>query len=69
VAAGIDKFPALLEELARRGWSDQELANVAGGNLLRVTAQAKRVSAKARVTRPPSNATIAVFDAPVAAPR
>ena len=65
---GVDKFPALLEELARRGWSDSELAKVAGGNLLRVMTQAERVSAKARATRPPSSATIAALDA-TAAPR
>ena len=61
---GVDKFPALLEELARRGWSDAELAKVAGGNLLRVMAQAERVSARLRATRPPSSATLAALDAP-----
>ena len=32
----VGSFPNLLVELARRGWTDQELAKVAGGNLLRV---------------------------------
>ena len=53
---GVDKFPALLQELARRGWSDAELAKVAGGNLLRVMGQAERVSVRLRTTRSPSTA-------------
>jgi membrane dipeptidase len=64
---GVDKFPALLEELARRGWSDAELAKVAGANLLRVLRQAETVSAHLRVARPPSPATVAALDG-VAAP-
>ena len=52
----VDKFPALLEELARRGWSDAELAKVAGANVLRVLSQAESVSARLRAARPPSAA-------------
>ena len=59
---GVDKFPALLEELARRGWSDAQLAKVAGANLLRVLRQAEAVSAHLRVARPPSAATLAALD-------
>jgi membrane dipeptidase len=59
---GVDRFPALLQELARRGWSDADLAKVAGGNLLRVMSQAEAVSARLREERPPSNATIAGLD-------
>jgi membrane dipeptidase len=59
---GVDRFPALLQELARRGWGDADLAKVAGGNLLRVMSQAEIVSAQLRKERPPSNATIAVLD-------
>lgn len=32
----VSKFPALLEELARRGWSDSDLKKLAGENFLRV---------------------------------
>jgi membrane dipeptidase len=59
---GVDKFPALLQELARRGWSDAELAKVAGGNLLRVFAAAEAVSARLSST-PPQTAGIAELDA------
>jgi membrane dipeptidase len=41
----VSTFPALLAELARRGWSDEHLARLAGGNLLRVL---RRVEATAR---------------------
>jgi membrane dipeptidase len=64
---GVDKFPALLQELARRGWSDQDLAKVAGANLLRVMGQAERVSAQLRAARPPSTATLAGLDGAAAA--
>ena len=41
----VGAFPAVLVELARRGWSDRELAMVAGGNLLRVMRQVEQVAA------------------------
>jgi membrane dipeptidase len=61
---GVDKFPALLQELARRGWSDADLAKVAGGNLLRAMAQAESVSARLRAARSPSRATLEALDGP-----
>jgi membrane dipeptidase len=64
---GVDKFPALLEELARRGWSDAELAKVAGANLLRVMREVEAVSARLRAARPPSSATVAALDGVAAA--
>jgi membrane dipeptidase len=48
----VDKYPALLEELAHRGWSDEELAKVAGANVLRVMSQAEAVSARLRSAAP-----------------
>jgi membrane dipeptidase len=59
---GVDHFPALLQELERRGWSDAELAKVAGDNLLRVLSQAEAVSARLRSTRLPSRATLEALD-------
>ena len=49
---GVDKFPALLEELARRGWSDADLARVAGANALRVLTAAEAVSSRLRAAEP-----------------
>jgi membrane dipeptidase len=59
---GVDRFPALLQELARRGWSDADLAKIAGGNLLRVMSQAEAVSARLRKERPPSTAGLSRLD-------
>ena len=53
---GVDKYPALLAELARRGWSDEDLAKVAGANVLRVMAEAEAVSARLRAQRGASEA-------------
>jgi membrane dipeptidase len=64
---GVDKYPALLAELARRGWSDADLAKVAGGNALRVLARAEEVSVRLRASRGPSTATLAL-DGPARAP-
>ena len=33
---GVEDYPALFAELIRRGWSDKNLAKLAGGNVLRV---------------------------------
>ncbi|MCX6545977.1 MAG: dipeptidase [Acidobacteria bacterium] len=60
---GVDKFPALLAELMRRGWSDADVAKVAGENLLRVFAEAEAVAARL-AARPASGATIAALDHP-----
>jgi membrane dipeptidase len=53
---GVDCYPALLAELMRRGWTDADVAKVAGSNLLRVLAAAEQVSAKLRITRAASEA-------------
>ncbi|HUA89979.1 MAG TPA: dipeptidase [Steroidobacteraceae bacterium] len=57
---GVDKYPALLRELARRGWSDQDLAAVAGANVLRVLRGAEAVSVRLRAASGPSQARLAV---------
>ena len=45
---GVQDYPRLFAELIRRGWSDQNLAKLAGGNVLRVLRQAEAVSASMR---------------------
>ena len=60
---GVDKYPALLAELARRGWSDADLAKVAGGNILRVMAGVEQTS-RQLASQPPSTATLAQLDGP-----
>jgi membrane dipeptidase len=50
-------YPLLFAELIRRGWSDSDLAKLAGGNLLRVLRQAEAVSA-AMKDDAPSMATL-----------
>ena len=60
---GVDKYPALFRELARRGWSDEDLAKLAGGNLLRVMQRVEQVAAVMR-TEPSLNATVDKMDRP-----
>ena len=56
------EYPALLVELARRGWSDDELAKVAGGNMLRVMREAEAAARQLQQTERPSSATIEKLD-------
>jgi membrane dipeptidase len=56
---GVDKYPDLLVELMRRGWSDGEVAKVAGANVLRVMADCEHVAATLRSQQPSE----AVFEA------
>jgi membrane dipeptidase len=60
---GVESYPALLRELARRGWSDSDLAKLAGGNVLRVMSRVEQVSASMS-SEPPLNATIEQLDKP-----
>ncbi len=50
-------FPSLLIELMRRGWSDADVAKVAGENVLRVMSAAEKVSARLRSQRAASEAS------------
>ena len=53
---GVDGYPLLFAELARRGWSDGDLAKLSGGNVLRVMEAVEDV-AKAMAGLPPVDAT------------
>ena len=59
----VSKFPMLIAELARRGWSDADLRKLAGENVLRAFKQAEVASARVRKERPASIATIQQLDA------
>jgi len=58
----VSKYPAVFAELARRGWTDADLKKLAGGNVLRVLAQAEQVAKRLQRQRPPSTATIEQLD-------
>jgi membrane dipeptidase len=55
---GVNRYPALLAELMRRGWTDEDVGKVAGGNLLRVMKSVEKVAAKLH-SKPPSEASLA----------
>jgi membrane dipeptidase len=55
-------YPRLLAELARRGWSDEDLGRLASGNVLRAMRQAEEVAVRLRAARPASTATIETTD-------
>jgi membrane dipeptidase len=60
----VSGYPRLLAELARRGWSDDDLGRLTSGNALRVLRQAEEVAARLQKARPASTATIEALDHP-----
>jgi membrane dipeptidase len=48
----VSGYPLLFAELIRRGWSDAEMAKLAGGNVLRALRQAEAVAASMKNERP-----------------
>ena len=55
----VSTYPALLAEMMRRGWSDADVAKLAGGNVLRAMERAEAVAASLKDT-PPETATCVV---------
>lgn len=53
---GVDGYPLVFAELARRGWTDADLAKLSSGNILRVMERVEAV-AKAMAGQPPIDAT------------
>ena len=49
---GVEDYPGLFAELIRRGWSDANLAKLAGGNVLRALRGAEAVAVSMRNTPP-----------------
>jgi len=58
----VSKYPDLLLELANRGWSDENLAKLAGGNMRRVIEAVEGVSSELKQFRGPSLKTIEGLD-------
>jgi membrane dipeptidase len=52
----VGRFPHLVAELVRRGWSDANLAKLVGGNIVRVLAEAEEVAVRLQRERPASTA-------------
>jgi membrane dipeptidase len=49
---GVDRYPLLFAELISRGWSDTNLAKLAGGNFLRALRRAVAVAASTKGVQP-----------------
>ncbi len=60
----VSRFPSLLAELLRRGYSEGEVADIAGLNVLRVMREAERVSWGLQRDRPASDAKADLLDSP-----
>jgi membrane dipeptidase len=60
----VSRFPALIAELLRRGYTDADVRLIAGGNILRVMRVAEDAAARLQASRPPSEATIEELDGP-----
>jgi membrane dipeptidase len=60
----VSRFPALVAELLRRGYTDADVRLIAGGNVLRVMREAEAEAARLQASRPPSEATIEELDGP-----
>ncbi len=58
----VSKFPQLFAELIQRGWKDEELKKLAGGNVLRAFRTAEVTAARLRKTRQPSTKSIEELD-------
>lgn len=56
----VSRYPALFAELLDRGWSEPDLVQLAGANILRVLRHAEDTAREAQSRRGPSLATIAV---------
>ncbi|MBE3076379.1 MAG: dipeptidase [Actinobacteria bacterium] len=50
----VSKYPGLIAELLRRGYKDDEITKIIGGNILRVMREAEKVSRRLQSERGPS---------------
>ena len=58
----VSTYPDLFVELLKRGYSDDEVAKIAGKNLLRVMREVETIAAAEQRKRPPSDALIEEID-------
>jgi membrane dipeptidase len=58
----VSTYPALLVELLKRNYSDNDIAKIAGGNILRVMRDVELAAERIAKQRPPSTVTIRDFD-------
>ena len=58
----VSSYPALFVELLKRGYSDDDIAKIAGGNILRVMRDVELVAERIAKQRLPSMVTIQDFD-------
>ena len=58
----VSRFPFLIAELLRRGWSDKSVIGVAGGNFLRVFREVEDKGEQLRETQQAAVGTIKDFD-------
>jgi membrane dipeptidase len=65
----VSRYPSLTAELLRRGYSDDDVRKVLGGNLIRVMRQAEQVAERLQRERGPSQAVIDVMDGWLVRPR
>ncbi len=60
----VSTYPVLFAELARRGYSDEDMAKVAGSNILRAMREAEATAARLRDERAAAVVTIEELDGP-----
>jgi membrane dipeptidase len=58
----VSKYPALLAELLRRGYSEADVEKIAGRNILRVLGESEKAAKRLQAARPASTATIEQLD-------
>ena len=61
----VSKYPDLFVELLRRGYSNDEVAGIAGENVLRVMAAAEKVATQLQATTAASDALLEELDPPL----